>query len=70
MNKPILNYDREHDILYVVIREGEEHYFDEVAEGIIVEFNEDNEPIGIEIFNAAKVLALAIGRERLDLAMA
>ncbi len=70
MKKLVLNYDREHDILYVVIREGEEHHFDEVAEGIVVEFDKDNQPIGIEIFNDAKVIATAIGRERLALAIA
>lgn len=67
MSKPILNYDRENDILYIVLHEGDEHYFDEVAEGIVVEFNEAKQPIGIEIFNASKVIISAIGRERLAL---
>ncbi len=67
MRKPILNYDSENDILYIVIREGEEHHFDEVAEGVVVEFDKAGQPIGIEIFNASQVLASAIGRERLVL---
>jgi len=70
MSKPILNYDRENDILYIVIREGEEHHFVEVAKDIIIEFDKDNQPIGIEIFNASKVIASAIGHERLALALA
>ena len=65
MNTPILNYDRENDILYLVIREGEESHFGEAADGVIIEFDRDNQPIGIEIMNAARVLASAIGRERL-----
>ena len=65
MNQPMLNYDRENDILYLVIREGEESHFGEAADGVIIEFDRDNQPIGIEILNAARVLASAIGRERL-----
>jgi len=65
MKSPMLHYDREHDILYSVIREGMEHHFVEVTEGIIVEFDQDNQPIGIEIFDAAKVIAASMGREGL-----
>jgi uncharacterized protein YuzE len=39
-----------------------------VAEGIMVEFDEGNQPIGIEIFNAMnamEVIASTIGREPL-----
>ncbi|MBI3913340.1 MAG: DUF2283 domain-containing protein [Chloroflexi bacterium] len=68
MSKPYLNYDQANDILYIVIREGEEHHFDEVAEGIVVEFDKDNQPIGIEMINASRVVTSAIGRERLALA--
>jgi uncharacterized protein YuzE len=70
MNKPILNYDQKNDILYIVIREGIEHHFDEIAEGIVVEFDERDHPIGIEIINASRVLTSAIGREQLSLATA
>jgi uncharacterized protein YuzE len=69
MNKPTLHYDQEKDILYIVLREGPEHHFVEVAEDIIVEFDEHDQPIGIEIFNALKVITSAIGRERLALAV-
>ncbi len=68
MNKPMVNYDRVHDILYFVIREGEEHHFVETAEGIVVEFDESNQPIGIEISEASHVLFQTV--ERSDLAMA
>lgn len=56
MNKPRVNYDRAHDILYFVIRDGEEHHFIETAEGVVVEFDESDRPIGIEIFNASQQL--------------
>ncbi|MBI5653607.1 MAG: DUF2283 domain-containing protein [Chloroflexi bacterium] len=70
MNKPALNYDQKNDILYIVIREGIEHHFDEIAEGIVVEFDENNQPIGIEIIAASRVVTSAIGRERLAMATA
>jgi len=68
MNRPILNYDQKNDILYIAIREGIEHHFDEIAEGIVVEFDENNQPIGIEIINASRGVTAAIGQERLTLA--
>jgi uncharacterized protein YuzE len=64
MTKPIVHYDHEQDILYIVLREGEEHHFDEVADGIIVEFDAVNQPIGIEIFNAMETIDAVIGRGR------
>lgn len=70
MNEQTVHYDGENDILYFVIGEGEEYRFVEVAEGIIIEFDEGDRPIGLEIFNASKVMVSAIGREQLALAMA
>lgn len=68
MPKSQLHYDASQDILYIVLREGEEHHFDEIAEGIVIEFDENGHPIGIEINNASKIVTQAIGRERLALA--
>ena len=62
MNKPVVNYDRDHDILYLVIRDGEEDYFVETTEGIVVEFDANDQPIGIEISDASRVLLQAIDR--------
>ena len=47
---PKFHYDKEHDILYIVVRDGEE--FVEVCEGINLELNSEGRVIGIEIFNA------------------
>jgi uncharacterized protein YuzE len=68
MKQPQMNYDKEQDILYIVIREGEEHHFGEVADGISVEFDENNQPIGLEIFNASKVLLPVFKREPSEIA--
>ncbi len=69
MRRPILNYDQESDILYIVLREGEEDHFEEVTENILVEFDRNNQPIGIEIFNALQVITATLGREHLALAI-
>ena len=61
MQNPMLHYDRKQDILYIVLSEGEEHHFEEVSDGVIVEFDENNHPIGIEIFNAQKIIQAVLG---------
>jgi len=58
----MIHYDRDHDILYLAIRDGEEDYFVETTEGIVVEFDANDQPIGIEISDASRVLLQAIGR--------
>ena len=63
MQNPMLHYDRKQDILYIVLSEGEEHHFEEVSDGVIVEFDENNHPIGIEIFNASEVIKTVLGEE-------
>jgi uncharacterized protein YuzE len=65
MDKPMVNYDRDHDILYLVIQDGEEDHFVETAEGIVVEFDVINRPIGIEISGASRVLFQAMDRRDL-----
>ncbi len=65
MNKPMVNYDRDHDVLYLVIRDGEEDHFIETTEGIVVEFDANDQPIGIEISDASQVLLQAIDRRDL-----
>ena len=54
-----VKYDRVADAIYIRLREGRVVESDEVAPGIIVDLNEDNEVIGIEI--------LWVSKRRLDL---
>jgi len=70
LRKPFLHYDGKNGVLYIAISEGEEHHFVELAEDIAVEFDKDNQPIGVEILNASKLIGFTIGRERLALASA
>ena len=53
---PEFHYDKEHDILYIMAKEGEEEEFVEIAEGVNIELDAKGEIIGIEIFNASRRL--------------
>ena len=55
MNKKY-NYDKESDSLFIFIKDGEEDRFEEIAPGIVVELNKDNEIIGVEILKASRFL--------------
>lgn len=51
-----VSYDKKKDILYIMLRGGVEERFEDVSENITVEYDAKDRPIGIEIFNASKVL--------------
>ncbi len=53
---PRVLYDEESDILYVVVAEGEEEGFIELAPNINLEIGEKGKIIGIEIINAMKLM--------------
>ena len=44
-------YDKESDSLWIVLDDVQEEYFEEIAPGIIIEFDKKSKPIGIEIIN-------------------
>ncbi len=51
-----LKYDRESDSLYLVIKEGSEDNFIELAPYINLEYNKDGEIIGFEILHFTNFL--------------
>ena len=51
-----VNYDKKKDILYIILRNGVEERFEDISENITVEYDAKDRPIGIEIFNASKIL--------------
>ena len=53
MNKKY-NYDKKSDSLYIHLKDGEEEIFEEVVPGINIEFDENNDIIGIEILKASR----------------
>lgn len=56
MKKSKINYDRKKDILYIFLRSGIEERFEDISKNITVEYDRNDKPIGIEIFNASEIL--------------
>lgn len=56
MKKAKINYDKKKDILYIVLNQGVEERFEDISKNITVEYDANDKPIGIEIFNASKIL--------------
>ncbi|MBI2558961.1 DUF2283 domain-containing protein [Candidatus Woesearchaeota archaeon] len=53
MNKKY-HYDEKSDSLFIYLKEGEEENFEEIAPGINIEFDKNNEMIGVEILKASR----------------
>jgi uncharacterized protein YuzE len=49
-----VTYDPSVDAMYIKFREGKYKISEEVREGVIVDFDEENKVIGIEILDAAE----------------
>ena len=63
-----IRYDPSVDALYIRLREGAVNDSDEVAEGFIIDYDAEGNPLAIEILDASKVLG---GREvKVELAVA
>ena len=56
MKKTKVHYDKKSDILYFVMKTGPADYAEEISDGVTVEYDKNNKPIGIEIFNASKIV--------------
>ena len=62
-DKPKVRYDREADILYILIKEGPVEDTIEVAEDIFIELAEDGRVAGIEIWRASELVIKPIAQE-------
>lgn len=65
MKKTKISYDKKYDILYFVMKSGPADYAEEISDGVTVEYDEKGKPIGIEIFNASKILGEKILDKRI-----
>jgi len=62
-----IRYDPKADALYIRLREGEIEESDEVAAGLIIDYDDKGAPLAIEILDASQVLG---GHEmRVELAL-
>ena len=52
-----VKYDREVDILYISLNEGPVSESDESKPGIIIDYDESGNPVGIEILSASTRIA-------------
>jgi uncharacterized protein YuzE len=62
-----VRYDRETDILTIVLRDESVSESDEVRPGVIVDFGADGNVVGLEILEASKVVESA---QSIDFAVA
>jgi len=53
-----VRYDEQVDILYIRLKETPYHESDEIREGFILDYDKDNNVIGIEILDASEYLSL------------
>lgn len=51
-----IHYDKEVDALYISLKEGKEAFFEEIEPNVVIEYNTQKKPIGIEILNASHIL--------------
>jgi uncharacterized protein YuzE len=58
--EPVVRYDPEADVLYVVAAAGEVARSAEVSPGVTIEYNDDGDVIGVEILRASKILAAPV----------
>lgn len=61
-----MNYDPKADALYIKLRNTKIQESDELADGIIVDFDASGKPVGIEFLEAAKLFG---GRRELQVEM-
>ncbi|MEO8611797.1 MAG: DUF2283 domain-containing protein [Chloroflexota bacterium] len=52
-----IQYDPSVDVLIIRLRDGKVSESDEVAPGMIVDFDDEGRPLAIEILNAERVLS-------------
>ncbi len=49
-----IKFDKEANALYIKLTDKEIAYTEEITPNIIVDYSEDDKPVGIEILNASK----------------
>lgn len=50
------HYDKKSDALFICLKDGEEESFEEIAPGINIELDKNNDIIGVEILRASRFM--------------
>lgn len=53
-------YDKKSDVLWLLVKSGQEYEHKEVSPGVSVELGKNGELLGVEILNASKILGSKI----------
>ena len=56
-------FDEETDILYISLKDGSAVDSEEIAENVRIEYDKQNQVIGIEIYNVTKLVAKNLAKE-------
>jgi uncharacterized protein YuzE len=62
-----MSYDPKADALYIRLRQAKIDESDEIAEGIIIDYDAGGKPVGIEFLDAAKLFG---GKKEMQIEMA
>ncbi len=55
LNKPYISYDKEADAIYIKLKnDATISYTEELSSDVFIDYDENNNPIGIEIINFSK----------------
>lgn len=65
INKQKVYYDKETDVLWFLIKSGQEVEYKEIAPGVSVELGEKGELLGVEVLNASKVVQPLFEKKRI-----
>lgn len=57
------NYDRENDILYVIVREGPAYDSEELDDDVRIEYDKNGKIIGVEILDASRNIGRVMAAE-------
>ena len=52
-----IKYDKEADAVYVHFKDGEVAESDEIKDGLIIDYDEEGNPLAIEILNAKDIIS-------------
>lgn len=59
-------YDKESDVLWLLVKSGPEYEYKELTPNVSVELGKNGELLGVEILNASKILKPVLGKQNIQ----